>query len=191
EEYGIFWMRAFGSRQDGRKRRLRRFTDMLVRRILMGNTENLSEVLDNPGFQAIARAIRKSTVIALTQKTMGVKEYRDIRYDLLPHLRRKRMLSAGDLVEAVSDFVSSYNWENARIRENSKNMKAAPANVSDADLAAFVGLFDKGWKPSLVGALLAAFGSCKEAHEDVPVPEEGALPEGDDGIDESGSDTVQ
>jgi hypothetical protein len=76
------------------------------------------------------------------------------------------------MVECVTEFISHYNRENARRREQTKNVKAAPANVSDEELRAFVGLIDQHGA-SLVGALLAAYGTCKEKWE----PEETEAPD--------------
>lgn len=172
EPYALFWMGTFGLTENGVERRPRRFNERLVRRILVENVKQLSEIADNPGFIAIARAIRKSTVSAQALKAMKKDVPREIRYGLLHELRRKRSLSAEEFVEAVADFVSKYNAENARLREIKGDLRAAPANITDAEFLEFVGLFDKGWKPSLVGALLTALGSCREDRDAEPGLEE-------------------
>lgn len=172
ESYALFWMGTFGLTEGGIERRPRRFNERLVRRILVENVKQLSEIADNPGFTAIARAIRKSTVSAQALKAMKKDVPREIRYGLLHELRRKRSLSTEEFIEAVADFVSKYNSENARLREIKGDLKAAPANITDAEFLEFVGLFDKGWKPSLVGALLTALGSCREDRDPESVLEE-------------------
>jgi hypothetical protein len=128
----------------------------------MGASQGLNVILDDRGFQAVASAIRRSTVSAQALKAMG-KDYREIRYDLLPEIRRKRTLpGAQALVESVSDFVSKYNVENARRREMGKQ---APRNVTTEEFASFTALVER-YTASTVGALLCAYASCREPRED-------------------------
>ncbi|MGH7390120.1 MAG: hypothetical protein ACREM3_11795 [Candidatus Rokuibacteriota bacterium] len=158
EHYGPFLLRA-----REQKRRVRSFRTDHTRRILTAMDARLGDILDDPGFQAVATAIRKATVNAQALKAMKRPGYREIRYDLLPEIRRKRSLpGVAPLVEVVSDFVCSYNVENARRREMSKE---APRNVTTEEFAAFARLVERHG-PSLVGALLGAFGSCREPRED-------------------------
>src|SRR5207248_6650036 len=90
-------------------------------------------------------------------------DYRDIRYELLHELRRKRSLpGTAPLAETVSEFISSYNFENARRRELGKQ---SHRNVTTVEFAAFVKLLDHHGA-SAVGALLCAYGSCREPKED-------------------------
>jgi hypothetical protein len=67
-----------------RGHRLPAFQRQNLRRLIMALEPDLGAVLDNPGFIAIADAIRRCTVSAQAQRTMKGKDYRDIRYDLLP-----------------------------------------------------------------------------------------------------------
>jgi hypothetical protein len=83
---------------------------------------------------------------------------------LLHDLQRTRKVPGTAFIECVMEFLSHYNYENARRRETTKNPKAAPANVSDEELKAFVALVERHGAP-VVGALLAAYGSCKEKWE--------------------------
>ena len=65
-------------------------------------------------------------------KAMNRADYREIRYDLLPELRRKRSLpGVAPLMESVADFVASYNAENGRRREMSRK---APRNITTEEL---------------------------------------------------------
>lgn len=162
EGYGPFLIRAREQR-----RRVRSFRADHLRRVLMGSAGEdtsmmVTPILDDPGFQAVAAAVRRATVSAQGQKAMGVPDYREIRYDLLPELRRKRSIpGVAPLMEAVADFVSRYNAENARRREMGK---AAPRNVTTEEFSTFAALVERHRAP-LVGALLCAFGSCREARE--------------------------
>ena len=123
----------------------------------------LGDILDDLGFQAVAAAVRRATVSAQALKAMNRPDYREIRYDLLPEIRRKRSLPGTEpLMEVVSDFVSRYNTENARRREMSKQ---APRNLTTGEFAAFAKLVENHGA-SLVGALLCAYGSCREPGRD-------------------------
>ncbi len=164
EQYGPFVVRANGSRQDNRIRWVTRFTDIYLRRIIMGTNPSLLPVVDDPGFEAIARAVRQSTVTAQNKKARGEKIWREVRYELLHDLHRTRTAPGNAFVETVSEFVSRYNYENARHRESTGDIKSAPANVSDDEFRSFVVLVDQ-FGASTVGALLAAYGSCKEKWE--------------------------
>lgn len=161
EHYGPFLIRA-----REQNRRVRSFRTDYFRRILMGAAPKLTEILEDFGFQAVATAVRKATVSAQAQKAMRRQDYREIRYDLLHEIRRKRSLpGVAPLVETVSDFISKYNVENARRREMSK---PAPRNVTTEEFSAFAALVEK-YGASMVGALLCAYGSCREPRdEDAP-----------------------
>jgi hypothetical protein len=162
EEYGPFLIRAREQR-----RRVRSFRTDYLRRVFMGSvgqetSTTLTEILDDPGFQAVAAAVRRATVSAQGQKAMGIGDYREIRYDLLHELRRKRSIpGVAPLMEVVADFVSRYNAENARRREM---RKSAPRNVTTEEFSSFALVLERRGA-SLVGALLCGFGSCREPRE--------------------------
>jgi hypothetical protein len=165
EHYGPFLIRA-----REQKRKVRSFRADYFRRIVMGIAPKLTEILNDQGFQAVAAAVRRATVNAQAQKAMGKSDYREIRYDLLHDLRRKRSLPGiVPLVETVSEFISKYNVENARRREM---RKPAPRNVTTEEFMAFAALIER-YGASMVGALLCAYGSCREPREeDAPEPTE-------------------
>jgi len=163
----IDFMGAYGSflvpaRDRDRRRRLPSFSTQHAHRVIGGLMAEYVDILDAPGFQAVARAIRRSTVSAQALKAIGARDYREIRYDLLPEIRRKRALPKPEsLIEALADFVVSYNSENARRREMKK---LAPGNVTTDEFQELVGLIEQRGAP-LVGALLAAYGSCREPRD--------------------------
>lgn len=157
ERYGPFLIRA-----REQKRKIRAFRTDLFRRIVMGMSPDFSTILDDAGFRAVASAVRKSTVSAQALKALG-KDYREIRYDLLSEIRRKRTLpGAKPLLESVSDFISKYNVENARRREMGKQ---APRNVTTEEFASFTALVERH-TASTVGALLCAYASCREPRDE-------------------------
>ena len=152
-QYGCFLIRAREA-----KRRVPQFTTRNVRRVLMGVTKSYTAILDNEGFQALARAVRHCTVSAQAQRVMGGKDVREIRYDLVPDLRRKRSLSADDFMTAMGEFVSHYNIENARRQEMKKGRTP---RITTEQFHQFAALVEQHGADK-VGALLCAYGTCRE-----------------------------
>ncbi|MEK7280794.1 MAG: hypothetical protein AAB037_00375 [Chloroflexota bacterium] len=141
----------------------------------MSTSKGLLDIIQEPGFEAMARAVRQATVTAQNKKAReksgGEKVWREVRYELLHDLNRTRKVPGSAFIECVAEFLSRYNYENARHREQTGNLQSAPANVSDEEFRSFVSLVDQYGAPT-VGALLAAYGSCKEKWEgDEPLPE--------------------
>jgi hypothetical protein len=165
--YGAFLLRA-----REQKRRVAQFTTINLHALVRGMMAEYLEILDDGGFRAVAAAVRRSTVSAQALKARGAPNYREIRYDLLADIRRKREVPNA-LVERIADFVAQYNYENARRREMNQH---APRNVTTEELRGFTALVEQHGA-SLVGALLAAYGSCREPREDPPEQ----VPEGDAG----------
>ena len=158
--YGMLVLRA---REQGRK--VPQFTTTYLEKLAMANTQHLSEVLADSGFKAVAAAIRAATVNAQAQKAMNRQDYREIRYELLPDLRRKSSLPGNEpLVRAVSEFISLYNVENARRRELGK---PAPRNVTTEEFESLVRLIEVHGA-STVGPMLCAYGSCRLPREEEP-----------------------
>lgn len=120
-----------------------------------------SDVIGNPGFQAVAAAIRAATVNAQVAKKRG-GDYREIQYGLLPELRRKLELGPDELMRAIADFISAFNSESARRNENSKS----GYRVAQDEFAEFAALMDSAHNPRLVGALLCAYATCKRGKEE-------------------------
>ncbi len=156
--YGAFLLRA-----REQKRRVAQFTTVNLHALVRRMMAEYLNILDDAGFQAVAAAVRRSTVSAQALKARGASNYREIRYDLLSDIRRKREVPNA-LVERVADFVAQYNYENARRREMGQ---MAPRNVTTEELRGFTGLVERYGAP-LVGSLLAAYGSCREPREDPP-----------------------
>jgi hypothetical protein len=166
ETYGIFLLRKRGQNQW----RNRQFPISHVEAIL--NHQGVyREILNSPGFRAIAGALRSATVSAQVLKR-NKQDYREIRYDILPDLRRRRMLpTAGPFLEAISDFVAAYNAESAKRLEQAK--RSGTKRVTTDELLSFVSLLDAQKDASVIGAMLCAYATCREVRE----PE---VPDGDD-----------
>jgi hypothetical protein len=172
ELYGVFVMRANGSKVSGRIRWTPRFTDEHLRRILMGADSHLLEIMNDAGFEAVSCAVRQATVTSQNRRARQQEVWREIRYDLLHDIHRTRKVPGDAFVECISQFISRYNYENARRREVKKDPMAAPANVGDEELKSFIALIGHHGA-AVVGALLAAYGTCKERWE----PEQGDSPD--------------
>ena len=128
----------------------------------MQNAQRLADVLNDAGFQAVAAAIRSATVSAQAQKAMNRPDYREIRYDLLPELRRKSSLPGNPpLVQAISEFISKYNFENARRWELNKS---TPRNVTTEEFSSLVTLIETH-HAATVGPMLCAYGSCRVSRD--------------------------
>ena len=113
---------------------------------------NLTEIISNEGFQAIASAIRKSTVSL--QYTPKDQRKFEIRYGLAQQLQNKSK-SKGDLATFIGEFIGLYNAETGRYAE--KYGKAPRATVKDKELQSFYEILDNN-QPRLIGALLASYG---------------------------------
>jgi hypothetical protein len=114
---------------------------------------NLCEIIQNEGFQAVAKAIRKSTV-TLQYIPKDQRKF-EIRYGLAQQLQNKAK-SKEDLATFIGEFIGTYNAETARNVEKNGG-KAFRANVKDDELIKFYCLLDNN-SPRLVGALLASYG---------------------------------
>ena len=69
------------------------------------DTGSLSVILENPGFQSIAGAIRRSTRGALYAKKLGGDKTYEVRYGLAQELKRKAMYK-NEFATALAGFIS-------------------------------------------------------------------------------------
>ena len=111
---------------------------------ILERDRNLRGCLSNPGFQAVAAAIRSSTVGAQGARHSGKPDHREIRYGLLTDIRRAGLSGTRELLETVFCFVHSFNREAIRRR----TMGLASMTIRDYELEAF---------QSLVAGLPAGF----------------------------------
>jgi hypothetical protein len=156
ESYGIYLLRQRGQNKWYHKQ----FQANHLEEIL-GNT-SYKQILDNTGFLAVASALRSSTVSAQSQKR-NKKDYRDIRYDILPELRRKRALPRPEqFLETIYGFLESYNAESAKRLEAGKS--SGIKRVTTEELAQFASLFEQ-YPVNLVGAMLSAYATCREVRD--------------------------
>ena len=67
-------------------------------------------------------------------------------------------------MDAISEFIASYNAESASRLE--QNKKIGIKRVSDSDFAEFLSLVARDRSPSMLGALLCAYATCKAPQRD-------------------------
>lgn len=127
----------------------------------MSSDENLSPILESEGFQNVAEAIRRSTVIP--QYIGRSTSLYDVRYGLGQDLKRKAHYK-DDFLVALSDFMQSYNAENARVFEQKGQQMRK--NIQTTDITEIVRLVDT-YGPKTVCNLLVAFGYAKSPKEEV------------------------
>lgn len=156
EFLGAYGHHVFRMRGQG-KWLLPQFTLGKVEAILQSGYK---QVIEDPGFRAIADALRSATVSAQVAKRRG-GDYREIQYGALPELRRKIDVSRDDFMRAIADFVSTFNAESARRYEQEKS----GYRISQDDFARFAELMEKpNWE--VTGALLCAIATCKLGKEE-------------------------
>jgi hypothetical protein len=124
----------------------------------INNELNLSEIINNKGFLAVAKAIRKSTV-TLLYTPKDARKY-EIRYGIAQILQSKSK-SKEDLTEFVGDFISLYNAETAMKADKDIKLRR---NVREDELTDFYLLLDK-YPSKLIGALLASYGYALQAKD--------------------------
>lgn len=152
EQYGIFLLRM-----SARNKPYAAFSAANLEALLKQNN-SFREILENSGFRAIAGALRSSTVSAQSRKRNKL-DYREIRYDILPELKRKRVLpDKRDFMDALAEFVTEHNLESARRHEQGK--PTGIRRVSVEEFQSFVDLMDGEKNAELVGAMLCAFATC-------------------------------
>jgi len=141
---------------------VRQFTTKNLEVLIMKSNELLSAILESPGFRNIADAIRHSTVIPQRRKAKNMEYLYEIRYGLGQELKRKSLYN-DEFVTALSEFVQSYNAENARVLEHKKQQMRK--DVRTSDIEDIVRLVDK-YGASTVGNLLIAFGYAREPRDE-------------------------
>ena len=168
EQYGIFLLRERASASNNRRKQFQ--TDHLE--AILNQQDEYKQVISNAGFKAVAAAIRSATVSSQAMKSLGRRDYREIRYDLLPELRRKRSLpGVAPFLGAVSDFIATYNAESARRMEQGKT--TGIKRVTSEDMESFTELLLEQRDASVLGAMLCAYATCrvpKAADEPEPQP---------------------
>ncbi|MGA9351860.1 MAG: hypothetical protein WBW48_24075 [Anaerolineae bacterium] len=140
------------------------FTTTNLRRLIMSSQEapHLSKILETPGFQNVAYAIRQATVTAQYRKQQGDRRY-DVRYGLGQQLTRKAAYP-NDFVAELADFLAKYNAENAQVMEKRPGPYRRSIRTSDID--DIVALIDDFGDSRLICNLLVAYGYARVPRQD-------------------------
>ena len=143
--------------------RARQFTTDNLRRLIMNSQDGqrLAKILETPGFQNIAYAIRQSTVTAQYRKKQGDRKY-DVRYGLGQGLARKAAYPE-EFVAALMDFLQKYNAENAQVMETRPGPYRKSIHTTDID--EIVALIDEYGDSRLICNLLIAYGYARIPYE--------------------------
>jgi hypothetical protein len=118
-----------------------------------------SDILNNRGFQAVAKAIRNSTISLQYAKGKGKTPIYEIKYGVAQDLKRKSEDSE-ELVQYLTSFIANYNSETARKVETKRvnpEDKTQRAVIKSEDIEEFVKLLDNH-NPKTVAGLLASYG---------------------------------
>ncbi len=136
--------------------RVRQFTTRNIGRLIMNSQEGprLSKILESPGFQNIAYAIRQATVTAQYRKQQGDRRY-DVRYGLGQQLARKAAYPQ-EFIAELADFLAKYNAETAQVMEGRPGPHRRSIRTSDID--EIVALIDEYGDSRLICNLLVAYG---------------------------------
>lgn len=67
----------------------------------------MNEIVTNPGFLSIARAIRNATIYSVGEKGVEIST----RFGLAQEWKQKLRSGKAEFIGAVADFVQQYNWE--------------------------------------------------------------------------------
>ena len=131
----------------------------------MATNKPLSEIIENPGFQNVAYAIRHSSVIPQGRKARDQETLYEVRYALGMDLKRKSTVR-DDFITALADFMQSYNQENSRVLERSNQQMRR--DIRTSDVQEVVKLVD-AHGAEVVANLLVAYGYARE-ERDTPDP---------------------
>lgn len=138
------------------------FTTNHLRRLFMNSKKPLSAILENPGFQGVATAIRYSTVVPQSRKARQQDSLYEVRYGLGAELKRKSAVR-DEFVSALADFSQSYNQENIQKLEHTNQQMRKDLRTSD--LEELIQLVDE-YGSELIANLLVAYGYAREPRED-------------------------
>ncbi len=143
-----------------RKRFIRQFTTKNLRRLLVILKSRFREIVDDPGFRAVAGAIRRATVTEQYHKSQNNQVF-DIEYGLFQELKRKARFPE-QFVAALSEFVNTYDTQNARREEQ---LKGKPGRrrprLKVEELDRVLELVDRHGSET-VAMLLIAYGSARD-----------------------------
>jgi hypothetical protein len=128
------------------------FSEKNLKEVLL---KKFSTILENSGFQAVAKAIRNSTISLQFSKS---RTY-ETKYGVAQDLKRKSE-DREELLQYISEFIASYNSETARKVELGKvspENRTQRAVIKSEEIEEFVKILDEH-NPKTVAGLLASYG---------------------------------
>jgi len=128
------------------------FQSQILHLLLLKGYPEVKDIIESPGFQNIARAIRNTTIYAAGMKSSN----RDVRFGFAQKLKQRIKAGDREFLAELSDFVQQQNWE---IVHRLKG-RGFQIQIADSDLNDIVGLTEK-YHAELVGMLLLAYGFSK------------------------------
>jgi len=157
-EYALDFFVSYGTHFMQRKSQNKwaeAFTLEKLRRLFM--SYGLTDIIENPGFKNVAKAIRRATVNAQMRKSITGKTPFEIQYGLAQDWKRKVKFKNQFIIE-LCNFVQKYNAESARHMEIGKEPREL---ITDDDLNMVLQLIEDK-SSELVGMLLLAYGYARE-----------------------------
>jgi hypothetical protein len=121
---------------------------------------HVTEIIEDPGFQSVARALRNATIYALTLPNMN----REVRFGIAQKWKQEMKGGNEKFAAAVAEFVQDYNWETVH------RLKGKGHSVTTEELDSLMRLIQKG-QAELVGALLLAYGYARAPKVETGQPE--------------------
>lgn len=123
----------------------------------------VTEIIESPGFQSVARALRNATIYALTVPNLK----REVRFGIAQKWKQEMKAGDEEFAAAVARFVQEYNWETAH------RLKGKGHSVTTEDLDSLLRLIHER-KAELVGSLLLAYGYARAPKMETAQTEEAA-----------------
>jgi len=126
--------------------------------VLMKTKYDYQEILSNSGFQAVASAIRNSTIVPIIHKN---------KKDVVFGLSQKFKIASRDkdsLASEVSEFINQYN-ESVMLKDY--HQKQHHKYVTTEELREFFKLLDGDNSSKLIAGMLIAFGYAKDPSKEI------------------------
>ena len=123
---------------------------------ILGADGDLESMVGNPGFLAVAAAVRSATFGGQAGRSNGKPDYRETRYGLFSAIRRAALSGRRELINVVSEFVSSFNREAV----NRRARGIASMEIQDGERDAFAALVERFPSHAAAGALLCGVAGC-------------------------------
>jgi hypothetical protein len=137
-------MRKFAAGEWARPFQTNNLSELLTRAY---KERKVTDIIEDRGFQSVARAVRNATIYALTIPNLK----REVRFGLAQRWKQKIKGGNDEFTAELAEFVQEYNWETAHRLKNVGHMVTTEELNSLMALIALRGA-------AIVGSLLLAYG---------------------------------